>query len=75
MQVFRANPHAEAMDKYNWIRTSENYERIYLNKYHFCLATWHGLEKKSKMSQPIRVQGSHLGFKFIEESNKTSSEV
>jgi hypothetical protein len=49
--------------------------RIHRETFLASLATWYGLEKKSKMSQPIRVQGSHLGFKFIEESNKTSSEV
>jgi len=28
----RVNPFAEARDKQNWIRASENYERICLNK-------------------------------------------
>ena len=27
----------EAQEKSNWIRTSENYERIFLNKYNFFL--------------------------------------
>ena len=31
------------------------------------------LEKKSKMSQPIRVHGGHLGFPITTKSNKTSA--
>ena len=31
------------------------------------------LEKKSKMSQPIRVHGGHLGFPITPKSNKTNA--